>query len=227
MKYVYIIVEGPSEERFVKGILAPYFERKNIYLTAECVITGQDSQGKLCKGGGNSYALYKNHLEKRLKQFSTSPNYFFTTMIDFYALPKGFPNSEKASAYSDKYQHIEFLEENFKNDIGALNFIPYIQLHEFESLLLHNIQKIADEFFDVSVNVKKFQEEIAKYDNLELVNSSKENAPSKRIDKYTDGQYCGSKVTSSFNILQNIDVDVLRCEYRHFDEWLTKIENIS
>lgn len=226
MRYVYIVVEGPSEERFVNGVLAPYFEQKNIYLIAECVITGQDSQGKLCKGGGNSYTLYKNHLEKRLKQFSAIPNYFFTTMIDFYALPKGFPNSEKASVYSNKYEHIDFLEENFKNDINVLNFIPYIQLHEFESLLLHDIQKIADEFFDTVVNVKKFQEEIEKYDNLELVNSSKESAPSKRIDKYTNGQYCGRKVTSSFNILKDIDIDFLRSKYHHFNEWLTKIENL-
>lgn len=226
MKSVYIVVEGQSEEKFVNNILVPYFAHKNIFLYPECVITGKNSQGKSCKGGGNSYQLYKNHLQRLIKQFAKAENYYFSTMIDLYALSTDFPCFNDSQAYSDKYQLVKFLEESFKKDIGVQNFIPYIQLHEFETLLLHDIQKIADEFFDVSVNVKEFQEEIAKYDNLELVNSSKENAPSKRIDRHTDKQYCGRKVTSSFKILQNIDVDVLRSEYHHFNEWLTKIENI-
>lgn len=226
MKTLYIIVEGQSEERFVKEVLAPYFVNKNIFLMAECVITGKSSQGKSCKGGGNSYKLYQNHLVKRIKQFEKVHNYYFSTMIDLYAIPNDFPSFDESKRYTDKYEHIEFLEENFRNDISVPNFIPYIQLHEFESLLLHDIQKIADEFFDTIVNVKKFQEEIEKYDNLELVNSSKESAPSKRIDKYTNGQYCGRKVTSSFNILKDIDIDFLRSKYHHFNEWLTKIENL-
>lgn len=226
MKNIYIVVEGQSEEKFVNEVLSLYFSHKSIFLKAESVITGQSSKGKLCKGGGNSYKLYKNHLEKRIKQFVKAKGHYFSTMIDFYAIPNDFPNHDSCQSIQDKYKQIECLEESFKKDIGAQNFIPYIQLHEFESLLLHDIQKIADEFFDISVNVKKFQDEIAKYDNLELVNSSRENAPSKRIDKYTDGQYCGRKVTSSFNILKDIDVDFLRSKYQHFDEWLRKIENI-
>jgi hypothetical protein len=51
-------------------------------------------------------------------------------------------------------------------------------------------------------------------------------APSKRIDRYTDGQYCDRKVSASFNILRNIQVDILRKQYHHFDEWLEKIEAI-
>lgn len=226
MKNIYIIVEGQSEEKFVNEVLSPYFSQKSIFLKAEPVITGQSSKGKLCKGGGNNYKLYKNHLEKRIKQFAKANNYYFSTMIDFYAIPNDFPNHDTCQLIQDKYKQIEYLEESFKKDIGVQNFIPYIQLHEFESLLLHDIQKIADEFFDISVNVKKFQEEIGKYDNLELVNSSKESAPSKRIDKYTNGQYCSRKVTSSFNILKDIDVDSLRRMYQHFDKWLTQIENI-
>lgn len=226
MKYIYIIVEGQSEERFVKNILTPYFEAKNIFLNAERVITGRDSKGNACKGGGSSYQLYKNHLIKRLKQFSNAQNYYFTTMIDLYAISNDFPNFDESKIYIDKYKKIDFLEESFYKDIGADNFIPYIQLHEFETLMFHDLQKIADEFFEIKVNLKEFQKEINQYDNLELINSSFSKAPSKRIDKYTNGQYCGRKVSASSNILKDVDINILREKYIHFNKWLQLIEEI-
>lgn len=224
MKNIYIVVEGQSEENFVKNILTPYFAHKNIFLTAEAVITGKNSKGKLCKGGGDSYKLYKNHISKLAKQFSNVKDYYFSTMIDLYALSNDFPKFNEISRFSDKYELVKHLEDGLGEDINIDNFIPYIQLHEFESLLLHDIQKIADEFFDISVDVQKFKEEIAQYGNLELVNDSKETAPSKRINKYTGGQYCGRKVSASKNILDNVDVDLLRSNFRHFNDWLTSLE---
>lgn len=224
MKNVYIIVEGQSEENFIKKILAPYFANQNIYLTAERVITGKNSFGKACKGGGTSYKLYKNHLSKRIKQFKNQQQYKFSTMIDFYALPTDFPKFETLNKSLDKYQQIEFLEKNFFEDINSTNFIPYIQLHEFETLLFNDLSKIADEFFDISCDLNSFEKDISSYENLELINSSKENAPSKRIDKFVHGNYCGSKVTSSFNILKDTSVETLRKKFKHFDSWLSKIE---
>ena len=39
---IYIIVEGQSEEKFIKEILSPYFAHQNIFLHPERVITGKD-----------------------------------------------------------------------------------------------------------------------------------------------------------------------------------------
>jgi len=229
MIYLYIIVEGQSEEKFVKEILTPYFAPKNIFLQVERVITGKDKMGKACKGGGNSYQLYKNHLQNRIKQFSKNKNYFFTTMIDLYALPNDFPKIKEVEEYNDKYKSIAFLERAFFEDIGYNNFIPYIQLHEYETLLFCDINAIVDEFFDLD-DGKLYEtiiNDIKKYDNIELINNSKETAPSKRLDKYTKGAYCGQKVTSSFNILQKIDISILRDKCEHFNYWLEKIEQLG
>ncbi|HID03378.1 MAG TPA: hypothetical protein EYP18_09255, partial [Desulfobacterales bacterium] len=67
---IYVVVEGNSEEKFINDILSEYFANKSIFIQAEKVITGKNSVGKICKGGGNSYKYYKNHLQKRIKQFS-------------------------------------------------------------------------------------------------------------------------------------------------------------
>ncbi|NEW61188.1 DUF4276 family protein, partial [Sulfurovum sp. bin170] len=189
---VYIIVEGQSEEKFVKEILSPYFAHKKIFLHPERVITGRDKLGKACKGGGDSYKLYKNHLQKRIKQFHKQKNYYFTTMIDLYALPKDFPKLKDAKRYyNKKYEYISFLEKAFSDDIGFSNFLPYIQLHEYETLLFCDINCIVDEFFDLEDDklYEKITTDIKSYDNIELINDSKETAPSKRLNKYTNGEY--------------------------------------
>jgi hypothetical protein len=229
MIYVYIIVEGQSEEKFVKEILSPYFASKNIFLSPERVITGRDKQGKACKGGGDSYKLYKNHIQKRIKQFKKQKNYYFTTMIDLYALPKDFPKLKEAKKYNDKYKYLSFLEKAFFDDIGFDNFFPYIQLHEYETLLFCDIGAIVDEFFDLEDDklYDKIIKDIKSYENIELINDSKETAPSKRLDKYTNGNYCGQKTTSSINILKNIDIGVLRDKCQNFDKWLRKIEELK
>lgn len=222
---IYIIVEGQSEEKFIKEILTPYFANKNIFLYAERVITGKDNFGKSCKGGGSSYLSYKNHLDKRIKEFDSQKNYYFSTMIDFYALPKDFPKLEESQNIQGRYEQIAFLEKAFKDDIGFDNFIPYIQLHEFETLLFCDTNAIVECFFDM--NTKKLfntiQEDIKNYDNIEMINSSTHNAPSKRLDRYTDGVYCGSKVSSSFSILKNIDIEVIKQKCSHFNSWLEEI----
>lgn len=221
---LYVIVEGSSEENFIKKILAPYFANKNIFLYAECVITGKNNNGKVCKGGGNSYQLYKNHITARIKQFLPRQNYYFTTMIDFYALPTDFQKLEESKSINQKYEQINFLEESFKSDIGYDNFIPYIQLHEFETLLFCDTQAIVEHYFDIE-HEKLYDiinQDIKDYDNIEMINSSEHNAPSKRLDRYTNGEYCNTKVSSSFSILKNIDIKILKEKCKHFNSWLFK-----
>ena len=89
------------------------------------------------------------------------PDAFFTTMFDLYALPVDFPGYEDACNCSNPYLRVERLEEEFLKDIGSTNFIPYIQLHEFEALVLTDPSKLLDRFFEknlryeiLKINVK-------------------------------------------------------------------------
>ncbi len=224
---LYIIVEGQSEEKFIKEILSPYFWDKNIYLYPERVITGKDRYGNACKGGGNSYHLYKNHIQKRIKQYKNQKDYYFTTMIDLYALPSDFPKlNEAKSYYNDKYKYVSFLEDAFYEDIGYGNFLPYIQLHEFETLMFCDIRAVVDELFDLEDEklYEIIQKDIETYDNIELINDSIDSAPSKRLDRYTDGAYCKRKTTAGIGIIKRIDIGIMRSKCKHFNEWIEKIQ---
>ena len=100
-------------------------------------------------------------------------------------------------------------------------------MHEFETLLFSDIDAIVGEFFDLDDDRLRdtILKDINNYDNIELINDSKETAPSKRLDRYTNGEYCKRKTSASVNILKQIGIDRLRKQCKHFSDWLDKIEN--
>lgn len=59
---VVVLVEGPTEQQFVKQLLAPYLAQRGIYLTPIIL----DKPGE--KGGDVKFARAKNDIEKHLKQ---------------------------------------------------------------------------------------------------------------------------------------------------------------
>ena len=65
----------------------------------------------------------------------------FTTMFDLYRLPNNFPSYETSSSIQNPYQRVRILEDALRTDLSDPRFIPYIQLHEFESLLLSDPEK--------------------------------------------------------------------------------------
>jgi len=222
----YFIVEGQTEEEFVKEILRPYLETQQIVIQGvEQVITGKSRTGKYCKGGGKNYELYKNHLINRMKQFKNRENLYFTTMIDLYALPKRFPNSDIYKNETDKYKKVEALESAFKNDINQDNFLPYIQLHEFETLLFSDLDKFKEYYIDeenIDQKISALKNDVKEYDNIELINDSENTAPSKRIEKFFN-RYCREKPTAGLYLSLEIGLDKMREKCQHFNEWIEKL----
>jgi hypothetical protein len=201
----------------------------NFELSKFTLICGKNGQGKYCKGGGNNYEYYKNHLLKRMKQFKKRDDLYFTTMLDLYALPKTFPNYETYIDEKDKYKKVDALEKAFKNDIKQNNFIPYIQLHEFETLLFSDLNKFKEYYIDednIDQKVLALKSDVKGYDNIELINESESTAPSKRIENFFS-QYCSEKATVGLYVALEIGLDKMRKECKHFNEWIKKLENLT
>jgi len=65
-------------------------------------------------------------------------------MLDLYSLPRDTPGLCVTSDFSGtKTQRIATLYEAMASDIGHARFMPYIQLHEFETLLLVDPETLA------------------------------------------------------------------------------------
>ena len=91
MSKVLILVEGQTEETFVRECIGPYFYGKGVYFVAKVLTTSTTRSGPDCKGGVTSYGKIKRDLPRLLRDSSAA---CVTTMIDFYGLPKDFPGKK-------------------------------------------------------------------------------------------------------------------------------------
>ncbi len=218
MKKVLVLVEGQSEEWFVKNILNQNFNKKNIFLIPTILTTKRVLSGPNYKGGVSTYGKIKREL---LRLFNDSSATIVTTMLDYYRIPADFPGfNEKPSG--DCYQRVKFLEDKFYLDIDRRNFIPYLQLHEYEALILSQIGKFEKVFPEKNEKIEMLRKLNASYKSPEEINENPQTAISKRI-KEIFPEY--EKILHGQLILIDAHLNEIRSKCPHFDSWLKKIEN--
>ena len=180
--HLHIIAEGQTEQQFVLKILRPHLAQYQVYADARCILTSRDKHsGKQYRGGLLSYQKAKNDIQTWLKEDSRT-SCRFSTMFDLYALPNDFPDFTNAQKKTDPYQKIACLEAALAQDIQDNRFIPYIQLHEFEALILADAQKLDWEYLEHERAIANLVAMVG--DTCpELINDGAETAPSKRILK--------------------------------------------
>lgn len=220
-----ILCEGQTEEKFVKEVLKPYLKDQGIVVKSQLLVT---SRKKDATGGLFSYQQAKRDLELWMREVShrNSETHYFTTIFDLYALPNDFPGAIQSKSIVDAYVRVEHIENAFGSDINSPNFIPYIQLHEFEALLFCDIEKLAIEYPRCQKEIAKLKETLHSYnDNPELINNSPETAPSKRIIKAIEGKrlYNYNKPRSGAVVTAAIGMPELMTQCLHFREWIEKI----
>jgi hypothetical protein len=104
-------------------------------------------------------------------------------------------------------------------------FFPYLQLHEFEALLLTNLEAFEIEFPDPEYAdaLQNLRRDIGQTPPEE-VNEGQETAPSKRILKHIPGY---SKAVAGINLVGLIGLPALRERCPHFRAWLERLEKLG
>ncbi len=212
---LHLIVEGQTEETFVNTVLRPHLANFMVMADAHMVTTNRQF-GRRGRGGISSYMQIKQDLEQWIKQDKQN-DVRFTTMIDLYALPGNFPGYDESRHISDAYDRVQALENAFGEDIKDYRFVPYIQLHEFEALVLADPQKLDWEFLDHERQIKNLVLLVANQ-NPELIDDGEETAPSKRIGGEIP-EYEGRKASTGPIVVGKIGLETLRQRCMHFGEW--------
>jgi hypothetical protein len=141
-------------------------------------------------------------------------------------LPSDFPGYEDAAKAKCPYTRVAELERAMVGDMGHPRFVPHIQLHEFETLLLVAPQKLDSRFLDCDRAIQNLVEMAAGFDSPELIDDGASTAPSKRIIREIP-EYEGMKASAGPLIAETIGLPVLRGKCKHFDEWLSRLENLA
>ncbi len=220
MKKALILVEGQTEETFIRDVLGPYLLPKTIYLQAKLATTKRVKKGPDFKGGIVSYGKMRSDLLRLLGDTSA---HIVTTMIDFYGLPPDFPGKRDLPSGTG-YERVTHLEEAFRQDINHPKFIPYLSLHEFEAMLFTNPEQFAQAFPDDRNRLKELAQVKAKFGSPEEIDDQPQTAPSKRI-LHLFPEY--QKPIDGSLIILEIGINPIRQACPHFNEWLKKLEAVE
>lgn len=226
MTRLYLFAEGQTEQTFASNTLMEHLATKGVYLQNPVLIAHARKKGQVHRGGGRNYVPIKNDILRFLAQ-ENGRDVFFTTMIDLYAIHKGFPGLEESEKLrSFPQQRVEFLEGSFAADIGDPRFIPYIQLHEYEAYLFSD-PAMFHQFYDGhSKQIEELKAISRKHSSPELINDGQYTSPSKRIIRHLP-DYEGAKRVVGPQVASLIGLDKIRSKCPHFAAWLSRLEALG
>ena len=211
---VNILVEGQTEETFVRELLVPHLANFQVWLTPRIIET---SKGH--KGGAVSYTKIVRQVRLWCLQ---DPNSKITTLFDLYGLPNDFPGFANWNHSQPTWPQVKGLEDVLAAEVNQPNFMPYLQLHEYEALLFSDLDAFT--YADVpTAAIAAWKAQLAGFVGPEDVNNSPQTAPSKRLIANWP-RYAKAKPHLGVLIALQIGLPTMRAKCPRFDEWLSQLE---
>ena len=220
---IYIVVEGQTEQTFVRDVLAPQMAHKGIYLHPALI--GKPGH----KGGDIRFDRAKNDIGNFLRQRNDT---YISTMFDYFRIDSKWPGRREVrrqirnGATLTAIHKAEILEAATRNEIVSAfsgcdsenRFVPYIEMHEFEALLFSDANILAEK---TEIDVLQIRRIVEEHNNPEEINDDPEKTPAKRLEALKNGY---RKVAMGKTVSEAIGIQAIRRQCPHFNNWLTKLE---
>ncbi len=216
MKHWLILVEGQTEEVFVKELLAPYLLKYNVNVSARIIMTKRLSSGFKYKGGITSF----KKLEIDINNCLSDSSVYVSMIIDFYGLPNDLSGKNECDALKSPAESIVCVENKLFERIANKRFLPYIQMHEFEALLFSSSKGFEYFHSQESTVMKKINKIINEYPNPEDINQGIETAPSKRLKSIIIGY---DKINQGNLIALETSLEVILQKCHRFKAWVNNL----
>ena len=218
-----ILVEGQTEEAFIKDVLKPHLDDRGVFTSATIVgkMTAQ-KRGHQRRGGGHFRHWKKDIL--RILGGDQSDGLRLTTFFDLYGLPQDFPGLEEHGRDLDTARRCLSLEAALAAEFNDRRFIPYIQRHEFEALVfaaLPSLRGLLDASDDLAGLTRL--EGVLSAISPEDINDGPTTAPSKRLLVDVPGF---RKTLHGPLATADTGLAALRERCPRFDVWVSTLERL-
>lgn len=214
MTRLLVLVEGDSEELFVKRMLAPLLAGHSVYATPTLVETRRLAGGRKF-GGGNRWPKVRNSLKPLLADSGA----WVTTLLDFYGLPDDFPGVREACELKD----VALLEQRLAESLDhPRRFIPFFALHELEAWYFSAPEKIGEHFGKPYLG-SLLATAASSCGGPEQINHGSDTHPSARLLALG----VGFRKTSGVSLLEKIGIPAIRSACPHFAQWLSRLETLG
>jgi hypothetical protein len=211
VRRLFVVVEGETEEFFVKAVVQPHLWTFEVHPEPINV------------HGGRSWERWRNVLTKLMK--SQPGDARFTTLFDLYGLPKDFPGLGASKAVVDTSQRADLLEAEMKAVLADERLIPYLQRHEMEALLYTDLlvlRGLLDAKDDLD-GLDRLRQSTAVLPP-EDINDDVTTAPSKRLLSHI-GSYV--KTVHGPLALETLGLARIGGRCPRFRAWLAKLEALK
>jgi hypothetical protein len=219
MTRLLMLVEGQSEEIFVKHTLAPILEERGVYVQPPIVLwTKRRPSGGGFRGGVSSWS----QIRKNLQPLISDTDAWITTLLDFYGFPEDIPGYLDALAIGANHprEKVRALQARFGAEIGHPRFIPFIALHEFEAWVFSSPEVVAEHFGSAGL-ADKVRKAVRDAGEPELINHGVHTHPKARLQEMNSSY----KETSDGPTLMNkIGIPAIRVACPHFADWVEQLE---
>ena len=234
---VLVVVEGQTEFSVLNSTVAPHLGSIGVYLYPKVV--GRPGH----KGG--VYRSFDSVAKEIVNLFKQEPSAVVSTFFDFYALPEDWPgvaDAKRAKARGVATAEVAAIAEcgwqadiaDKTKDLGIqAAFIPYVQMHEVETLLFTSPKDMAEAFLQPHLETR-FRAIVEECGGCEEINDRPQLAPSKRIEALFSGYRKGRDRNKREDrrphapvITARIGLAPIRAACPHFNGWVTALEQLA
>ena len=204
-----IVVEGRTEEEFVKQLLITHLREHGVQAAAKVL-------GPRGRRGGN---VTVDRIAADVKLLSSNFQ-AITTLVDLY----GF-----RSRPTDDVQDLQRLIDRACRDATSRELrddrvFSYVQRYEFEALLFSDVRAFERSRITSASMAGELGSVRQRFGNPEDINDSPETAPSKRIGQAIPGY---NKVEHGILVATEIGIAAMREQCPRFAQWLTRLESLG
>jgi hypothetical protein len=218
-----VFCEGATEQGFCRQVLQSHLFPAHDGMIHTFAVGRKDDRHVY--GVSRKYGPLRKFIENTLKQ--NRPRTYFTSLIDLYGLPGDFPGKADCSRNpANPTPYVLALEKAFAEDIGDWRFIPYLQLHEYETMLFADPAGFACSFENCETQINALIKIADSYSTIEHINDRWETAPSRQIENALP-EYAGRKASAGPDIAEFIGLPTIRSKCPHFNEWLACLEQLA
>ena len=202
-----VAVEGPTEKEFVGRLLSKHLMEVGVAPTP--VVLGRG------RGGNVGVDRVTHEMVRLYWSFDV-----VTSLVDYY----GFRDKGTRTVDELELHLLEQVRKRISGELRREAIIPYVQRHEFESLLFADVDVFAGLPTIPPGLTDALREIRSRFPTPEDINDDSETAPSKRIGKLMPSF---RKPVAGLILAEAAGLNAIRAECPRFDRWLARLESLG
>ena len=220
MTRLLMLVEGQSEEAFVKQTLAPWLAGRGVHVKPVLLWTKRLPAGGGYRGGVGNW----EQIRKNLSPLLADGDAWVTTLLDFYGLPEDVPGFAEHKGHGAANQQVAGVQTELAAAFGnPPRFLPFLALHEFEAWMFADPNVVSVHFGSPAI-AARLAAEVPNPGGPEAINHGPTRHPSVRLAKRCQSY---KKASDGPTVLAKIGIAAIRARCPHFAGWLARLEALG